>query len=184
MVAREDQRVWTPEHGQRQVPLTFCYSTEGPQHLELLEGVEGTPWWSGDLANLHHAGVYADVPALTEDLVSRGWTLVCSQVSPDDGYGSFSYVRSPDRLPAGAGGRGERGADEPLVRGRQPVLTASAAFRPRVASSAGEGTADPVPYGAGFGTKVPADRRATFFRVTTHLNVTRGGAACGPGCTR
>jgi hypothetical protein len=95
VVAREDQRLWTPEHGQRRVPLKFCYSTEGPQRLELLEGIEGTPWWSGDLQNLHHAGVYCDVAALTEDLVSRGWTLVCSQVSPEEGYGSFTYVRSP-----------------------------------------------------------------------------------------
>lgn len=95
VVHRDDQRIWTPEHGQRRVPLTFCYSTQGPQYVELIQGVEGTPWWYGDLQNLHHAGVWADVPSLTEDLVSRGWTLVCAQVSPEDGYGSFSYVRSP-----------------------------------------------------------------------------------------
>ena len=34
-------------------------------------------------------------PTLTKDLVARGWTLVCSQLSPEEGYGSFSYVRSP-----------------------------------------------------------------------------------------
>lgn len=95
VVRRDDQRVWTPRDGQRRVPLTFCYSTAGPQHVELIEGPEGTPWWHGDERNLHHAGVWADVPALTEDLVARGWELVCSQVSPDEGYGSFSYVRSP-----------------------------------------------------------------------------------------
>jgi len=95
VITRTDQRVWTPEDGQRRVPLTFVYSTEGPQRVELIEGVEGTPWWSGDPQNLHHAGVWADVPALTEELVAAGWTLVCSQVAPDEGYGSFSYVRSP-----------------------------------------------------------------------------------------
>jgi hypothetical protein len=95
VVSREDQRVWTPEHGQRLVPLKFCYSTEGPQHVELIEGIEGTPWWCGDLENNHHAGVWADVRSLTDDLISRGWSLVCSQVSPEEGYGSFSYVRSP-----------------------------------------------------------------------------------------
>lgn len=95
VVHRDDQRVWTPEQGQRRVPLTFCYSTQGPQYVELIQGVEGTPWWYGDPRNLHHAGVWADVAALTDDLVSRGWTLVCSQVSPEEGYGSFSYVRSP-----------------------------------------------------------------------------------------
>ena len=95
VVARDDQRIWTPEKGQQHVPLKFCYSTEGPQHLELIEGLEGTPWWFGHVENRHHAGVWADVPSLTEDLIARGWTLVCSQVSPDEGYGSFSYVRSP-----------------------------------------------------------------------------------------
>ncbi len=95
VITREDQRVWTPEHGQRRVPLKFVYSMEGPQRLELIEGVADSPWWSGDVQNLHHAGAWADVPALTEDLISRGWSLVCSQVSPEEGYGAFSYVRSP-----------------------------------------------------------------------------------------
>lgn len=95
LVSRDDQRVWTPEQGQRRVRLKFAYSTQGPQHLELIEGLPGTPWFAGDLENLHHAGVWADVPALTEDLLRRGWTLVCSQVSPEEGYGSFAYVRSP-----------------------------------------------------------------------------------------
>ena len=89
------QRVWTPADGQRHVPLKFAYSTEGPQHVELLQGAPGTPWFAGDLENLHHAGVWANVPALTESLLAEGWTLVCSQVSPEDGYGSFTYVRSP-----------------------------------------------------------------------------------------
>ena len=32
---------------------------------------------------------------LTAELVAQGWTLVCSQVAPEEDYGSFSYVRSP-----------------------------------------------------------------------------------------
>jgi hypothetical protein len=95
VVSREDQRVWTPQHGQRRVPLKFCYSTEGPQRVELLEGAPDTPWSAADVANLHHFGVWADVPALTESLLNDGWELVCSQVSPAEGYGSFTYVRSP-----------------------------------------------------------------------------------------
>lgn len=95
VVVRDDQPLWTPEDGQRHVPLKFCYSMAGPQRVELIEGVEGTPWWHGDLRNLHHAGVWADVPALTNDLIAQGWTLVCSQKAPEEGYGSFSYVRSP-----------------------------------------------------------------------------------------
>ena len=96
VVERDDQRIWTPEHGQRTVPLKFAYSTRGPQRLELIEGPPDTLWFAGDHPGNHHSGVWADVPALTSDLVSRGWTLVASQVSPEEGYGSFSYVRSPD----------------------------------------------------------------------------------------
>ena len=95
VVSREDQPLWTPQDGQRSVPLKFCYSMEGPQRLELIEGPEGTPWFHGDPRYLHHAGVWADVPALTNDLISRGWELVCAQKSPELGYGSFTYVRSP-----------------------------------------------------------------------------------------
>jgi hypothetical protein len=95
VVSRTDQRVWTPDQGQRYVPLTFVYSTAGPQRIELIQGEEGTPWWWGETENLHHAGVWADVPGLTEQLISEGWTLLCSQVAPEEGYGSFSYVRSP-----------------------------------------------------------------------------------------
>lgn len=95
LVVREDQPLWTPEEGQRSVSLKFAYSMAGPERVELIEGPEGTPWWHGDPENLHHAGVWADVPALTEELVGRGWTLVMAQKSPEEGYGSFTYVRSP-----------------------------------------------------------------------------------------
>jgi hypothetical protein len=44
VVFREDQPLWTPQEGQRSVPLKFCYSMAGPQRVELIEGPEGTPW--------------------------------------------------------------------------------------------------------------------------------------------
>ena len=95
VVSRTDQPLWTPEGGQQTVWLKFCYSMEGPQRVELIEGPEGTPWYHGDARNLHHAGVWADVPALTNELLAQGWELVCAQKSPEEGYGSFTYVRSP-----------------------------------------------------------------------------------------
>jgi hypothetical protein len=95
VVTRTDQRIWTPEHGQRTVPLTFVYSREAPQHLELIEGPEDTPWDWRKHEGVHHSGVWADVPRLTDALLAKGWTLVASQVSPDEGYGSFTYVMSP-----------------------------------------------------------------------------------------
>jgi hypothetical protein len=94
VISRDNQRIWTPERGAYTVPLSFAYSQQGPQYVELLQGAPGSIWHAGNEPGLHHAGVWADVPALTEDLVSRGWTLECSQVAPEDGYGSFTYVRS------------------------------------------------------------------------------------------
>ena len=37
-----DRTVWTPERGLEQVELTFVYSCEGPQHVELLRGQPGS----------------------------------------------------------------------------------------------------------------------------------------------
>ncbi len=95
IVRRPEQPLWTPEQGQRSVELAFAYSKEGPQRLELIEGPEGTPWDWRVREGVHHSGVWADVPRLTDDLLSRGWTLVAAQKSPDEGYGSFTYVQSP-----------------------------------------------------------------------------------------
>lgn len=96
VVVREDQPCWTPERGAFTCPLTFAYSTEGPQRIELLQGVAGTVWDNFGAGFLHHAGVYCDVPTLTNDLISRGWELLAAQKAPEDGYGSFTYVRSPN----------------------------------------------------------------------------------------
>lgn len=95
VVVRDAQRVWTPKDGAFTVPLTFAYSQQGPQYVELLQGSPGSIWDACGKPGLHHAGVWADVPALTESLLANGWTLECSQLSPEDGYGSFTYVRSP-----------------------------------------------------------------------------------------
>jgi hypothetical protein len=95
VVVRDAQRMWTPKDGATTVPLTFAYSQQGPQYVELLQGSPGSIWDSSGSPGLHHAGVWADVPALTNSLLAKGWTLECSQLSPDEGYGSFTYVRSP-----------------------------------------------------------------------------------------
>lgn len=95
VVVRDAQRMWTPERGASTVPLTFVYSQQGPQYIELLQGSPGSIWDSAGSPGLHHAGVWADVPTLTNSLLAKGWTLECSQLSPDEGYGSFTYVRSP-----------------------------------------------------------------------------------------
>ena len=95
VITREDQPCWTPERGAFTCPLTFAYSMEGPQRVELIQGVAGTVWDHGGAGHLHHAGVWCDVPALTDSLINQGWELVAAQKAPEDGYGSFTYVRSP-----------------------------------------------------------------------------------------
>src|SRR5947209_18917280 len=39
-----EQALWTPGGGEQSVRLRFTYSTEGPQHVELLEGEPGSVW--------------------------------------------------------------------------------------------------------------------------------------------
>lgn len=96
-----DQPWWSPEQGNAIARLHFTYSTAGPQHVELLHGSPGSVWDAGDSdgPGLHHTGIWVhDVAATTEQLLAVGWELVAANASPDEGYGRFSYVRSPEGL--------------------------------------------------------------------------------------
>ena len=65
-------------------------------HLELLQGDLGSIWDAGEHPGPHHLGVWVDnVATTTETLLSEGWTLELAGRSPEDGYGAFTYVRSP-----------------------------------------------------------------------------------------
>ncbi len=76
VVESPGQRIWTPEHGQQEVPLKFVYSCEGPQHLELLEGAKGSFWDGSEDSGVHHLGVWVDdVKGETERLLALGWDL-------------------------------------------------------------------------------------------------------------
>jgi lactoylglutathione lyase len=95
-VTVREQSVWSPQSGAGTVPLRFTYSCEGPQHVELLEGAPGSVWDAADAPGVHHTGIWVDdVAAETERLLGLGWALELAQRSPDEGYGSFTYVRSP-----------------------------------------------------------------------------------------
>ncbi len=90
------QGCWTPEGGFALHALRFTYSAEGPQHVELLEGAPGSVWFAGDSPGVHHVGVWVDdVVAETNAAVANGWRVAAASKSPDDGYGSFTYVVSP-----------------------------------------------------------------------------------------
>jgi catechol 2,3-dioxygenase-like lactoylglutathione lyase family enzyme len=94
-----EQSVWIPGVGQTTIALKFTYSCEGPHHVELLQGAPGSIWDAGDAPGLHHYGVWVDdVKAVTEAAMANGWTLAFAGVSPEKGYGGFSYVISPDGL--------------------------------------------------------------------------------------
>ena len=95
-VVERDQPVWTPADGGYSIPLRFTYSCEGPQHVELLQGAPGSIWDGTDWPGVHHQGIWVDdVAAETERLVGLGWTLELAGKAPDEGYGSMTYVRSP-----------------------------------------------------------------------------------------
>jgi lactoylglutathione lyase len=93
------QSVWTPERGLREVHLKFTYSAEGPQHLELLEGEPGSPWYGNDAPGAHHLGIWVDdIVAETERLAGLGWKIAASHQAPEDGYGVFTYLQPPSGL--------------------------------------------------------------------------------------
>ena len=91
-----EQPVWTPDQGAQAFPLRFTYSTDGPQHLELLEGAVGSVWHAGDSPGAHHVGVWVDdIASETQCLVDHGWAVVAAAASPGDGCGGFTYVAPP-----------------------------------------------------------------------------------------
>jgi catechol 2,3-dioxygenase-like lactoylglutathione lyase family enzyme len=96
-VVERDQPIWTPDGGKSTTPLRFTYSCEGPQHVELLQGAPGSVWDGRDEPGVHHHGIWVDdVGAETERLIAQGWTLEMAGKPPEEGYGSMTYVRSPN----------------------------------------------------------------------------------------
>lgn len=94
-----DQAVWTPNEGSAHHSIRFTYSTEGPHHLELVEGAPESPWHAGDAAGTHHVGMWVDdVPASASRLRDRGWSIVAANAAPADGLGAFAYLAPPSGL--------------------------------------------------------------------------------------
>jgi lactoylglutathione lyase len=88
--------VWLPGSGPIELQLALTYSVEGPVHLELLQGPTGSIWDADDGSGAHHFGYWSeDVRADTELLLADGWALELAAAAPADGYGRFTYVRSP-----------------------------------------------------------------------------------------
>jgi catechol 2,3-dioxygenase-like lactoylglutathione lyase family enzyme len=95
-VQDREMSVWLPDHGPASMRLALTYSVEGPVHLELLQGPPGSIWDGADAPGAHHFGVWSDdVGGETRRLLAAGWTLELAAAAPEDGFGRFSYVRSP-----------------------------------------------------------------------------------------
>ncbi len=94
-----DRSIWTPERGNERVELTFVYSCEGPQHIELLQGQAGSVWDCGDQPGLHHVGVWSEnVAADVDRFVAAGWRVAAAGEAPEKGFGTFAYVVPPSGL--------------------------------------------------------------------------------------
>ena len=95
-VQNDPRSTWVPGLGQVDIPVRLTYSVEGPVHYELLEGAPGTIRDGTVNPGPHHYGVWSDdVKGDTERLLAQGWTLELAAVSPEEGYGRLTYVRSP-----------------------------------------------------------------------------------------
>jgi catechol 2,3-dioxygenase-like lactoylglutathione lyase family enzyme len=87
---------WVPGEGQKEYVMDMSHSMEGPVHLELLSGPPGSVWDASEYPGLHHIGVWVDdVKGVNEELVKAGWNVEMAGLSPEEGYGGFTYVRSP-----------------------------------------------------------------------------------------
>ena len=96
---QREQPVWLPGEGPATLPLRFTYSAEGPQRVELLEGPPGSIWDGREQPGLHHVGLWSDdVGGETQRLIDAGWTLRIAQMSPEEGYGAFTYVQPPSGI--------------------------------------------------------------------------------------
>ena len=90
-------KAWVPGEGYRKWDLTISFSVEGPVHIELLHGSPGSYWdTSIGGAGLHHLGVWVDdVARANEELLQQGWVVELAGRPPVEGYGGFTYTRSP-----------------------------------------------------------------------------------------
>ena len=86
---------WTPEAGEHEIVLKACYSRPGPHHLELVESA--SPFYApAAQPDSRHIGVWVDdLPVECERLLSSGWRVLASGASPENGFGTLSYLLPP-----------------------------------------------------------------------------------------
>jgi Glyoxalase/Bleomycin resistance protein/Dioxygenase superfamily len=98
-VQEREMAVWRPTLGLHTTALKFTYSMAGPHHLELVQGMPGSLWDGVADPGVNHHGYWVDdVKATTEHLVAGGAELLQAGAAPEDGYGTFTYVKLPSGL--------------------------------------------------------------------------------------
>lgn len=97
---RIPMKVWAPGKDHHDSEITISLSVEGPVHIELVHGTPGSFWdASAGGPGLHHIGVWVDdVTSVNAELVRRGWVVELADRAPEEGYGGFTYTRSPAGL--------------------------------------------------------------------------------------
>jgi lactoylglutathione lyase len=98
---RLPMNVWDPSDGSSQeCEITISFSVEGPTHIELIQGSPGSYWdASAGGAGVHHFGAWVkDVTRTSEELAVQGWVIELAGAAPENGYGGFTYARSPAGL--------------------------------------------------------------------------------------
>jgi catechol 2,3-dioxygenase-like lactoylglutathione lyase family enzyme len=95
--ARMPMKAWVPGEGYQKWELTISFTVEGPVHIELLHGSPGSYWDTSTRgAGIHHLGVWVDdVARANEELIRQGWAVELAGRPAEEGYGGFTYTRSP-----------------------------------------------------------------------------------------
>jgi len=88
--------LWTPETGLQQIDLVATYSRQGPQHVELIQGLANGVYTPLPISAVHHVGVWVDdVPGEVTTLQDKGWVVSAAGATPEEGYGLFVYLDHP-----------------------------------------------------------------------------------------
>lgn len=89
----------TDAAGTRTVETSYCLSTVGPHHVELVQSIAGTIWSVSEPGHAHHLGYWVDdVPSAAAGLVQRGSEQVASIAMEDGRPPLCTYHRSPSGL--------------------------------------------------------------------------------------
>lgn len=88
----EHFQIWSPEKSLETIELTFAFSIEGPQHIEIQYGTPGS-FWDPTLYRGDHVGLWVDdVAQEVRAMLDKGWRVKVCGAPPEAGYGAFAYM--------------------------------------------------------------------------------------------